>query len=222
MWLVSGDFAWLMKTESSATVSSETKMVLADPTSLGVFGLAVVTLVAASSKLGWTQGTAYVLPWALFLGSFAQLYAATVDFKKNNFFGATVLGAYGLFWMGVCLHWAMSLGWLGEVAQSADGRPLAFACFGFGIFSLFVFVAACEVNKVFAAILLLINILLPSLALSILGIQKELFHEIAAYTELLISLLSFYASGALFLNLFFGRQLLPLGKPFGFIQKGPR
>jgi uncharacterized protein len=205
--------------KSSPSLETASKAELADPTSLGVFGLAIVTLVAASSKMGWTEGTAYVLPWALFLGSFAQLYAATVDFKKNNFFGATVLGAYGLFWMGVCLHWAMALGWFGEIAQAADGRPLAFACLGFGIFSMFVFVAACEVNKVFALILFLINILLPSLALSILGIQEKIFHPLAAYSELGISVLSFYASGALFLNNFFRRQILPLGRPCGFLKR---
>jgi succinate-acetate transporter protein len=96
----------------------------------------------------------------------------------------------------------------------------AFACFGYAVFSLFVQVAAFEVNKVFAAILLLINILLPSLGFSLLGVQKELFHELAAWSELGISLLGFYATGAIFLNGFFGRTLLPLGKPFGWIRKG--
>ncbi|WP_250477662.1 MULTISPECIES: hypothetical protein [unclassified Caballeronia] len=66
----------------------------------------------------------------------------------------------------------------------------------------------------------LINILLPSLGLSILGIHREFFSLLAAYSELLISLLGLYCAGAVFLNTYFGRVLLPLGKPFGFIQKG--
>ena len=205
----------------STTSPSETKIVMADPTPLGVFGLSMVTFVAASAKLGWTSGTAFIIPWALFLGAIAQIYAATVDFKKNNFFGATVLGAYGLFWIAVSLHWAIGLGLLGEKAAAADPRAFAYACFGYTVFSLFVLVAACEVNKVFAAILVLINILLPTLGLSILGIQKELCHVLAAWSELGIALLGFYATGALFLQNFFGRPLLPLGKPFGFIQRKP-
>ena len=103
----------------------------------------------------------------------------------------------------------------------ADPRQLAFACFGYTIFSLFIMVAAFEVNKVFAAILVLINVLLPSLGLSILGINHELFSPLAAWSELLISLLGFYAAGAIFLNSYFGRVLVPLGAPFGFIRKGP-
>jgi ethanolamine transporter EutH len=61
---------------------------------------------------------------------------------------------------------------------------------------------------------------LPSLALSILGVNKELFGALAAWSELGISLLGFYAAGAVFLNNFFGRTLLPLGKPLGLISKG--
>ena len=39
-----------------------------------------------------------------FLGSLAQIWASTIDFKKNNYFGAIVLGAYGLFWTAVAMH----------------------------------------------------------------------------------------------------------------------
>lgn len=200
---------------------TETKIIMSDPTALGVFGLSMVTFVAASAKMGWTSGVTYLIPWALFLGSIAQVWASTIDFKKNNYFGAIVLGAYGLFWIAVAMHWAISLGWLGAVGDKADPRQLAFACFGYFIFSLFIMVAAFEANKVFAIILVLINILLPSLGLSILGINPGLFSPLAAWSELAISLLGFYCAGAVFLNSYFGRTLLPLGKPFGFIPKGP-
>ncbi|MEO8600147.1 MAG: acetate uptake transporter [bacterium] len=207
---------------TSPSPVTETKIIMSDPTALGVFGLSMVTFVAASSKMGWTSGTAYIIPWALFLGSIAQIWASTIDFKKNNYFGAIVLGAYGLFWIAVAMHWAIGLGWLGEVGAKADPRQLGMACIGYFIFSLFIMVAAFEANKVFAAILVLINILLPSLALSIFGINAPFFGMLAAYSELGVALLGFYCAGAVFLNSYFGRALLPLGKPFGFIRKGPQ
>lgn len=206
---------------SSSTQMTETKIVMSDPTALGVFGLSMVTFVAASQKMGWTSGSVYLIPWALFLGSIAQIWASSIDFKKNNYFGAIVLGAYGLFWIGVAMHWAIGLGWLGAVGDKADPRQLGVACIGYFIFSLFIMVAAFEANKVFAAILVMINVLLPSLALSIFGINAPFFSVLAAYSELAISLLGFYCAGAVFLNSYFGRSLLPLGKPFGFIRKGP-
>jgi succinate-acetate transporter protein len=155
------------------------------------------------------------------LGAIAQIWASTIDFKKNNYFGSIVLGAYGLFWAAVAMHWAISQGWLGAVDPAkADPKQLAFACLGYFFFSLFIMVAAFEANKMFAIILVLINILLPSLALSILGVNPGLFSVLAAWSELLISLLGFYTAGAIFLNSYFGRTLVPLGKPFGFIRKG--
>lgn len=212
-----------MDSQPPANVT-ETKIIMSDPTALGVFGLAMVTFVAASQKMGWTTGVTYLIPWALFLGSLAQIWASTIDFRKNNYFGAIVLGAYGLFWVAVGMHWAISLGWFGKVDVSADPKQLAFACIGYTIFSIFIMIAAFEANKVFAAILVCINILLPSLALSILSKGTplaETCHKLAAWSELTISLLGFYAAGAVFLNSYFGRVLLPLGKPFGFIRKGP-
>ena len=67
---------------------TEVKVVVADPTTLGLFGLAIVTLVASSQKLGITDGVSYLIPWALFLGGFAQLIASIFDFKHNNLFGS--------------------------------------------------------------------------------------------------------------------------------------
>lgn len=208
-------------TQAPPPTQTETKIMLSDPTALGVFGLAMVTFVASTQKMGWTTGSTYLIPWALFLGSAAQIWASTVDFKKNNYFGSIVLGVYGLFWAAVAMHWAISQGWFGQVDPKADVRQLAYACFGYFFFSMFIMVASFEANKVFAIILVLINVLLPSLGFSILGINHELFSPLAAWSELLISLFGFYAAGALFLNSYFGRVILPMGAPFGFIKKGP-
>ncbi|MDK3160789.1 acetate uptake transporter [Kamptonema cortianum] len=210
-------------TENASSNITETKIVMSDPTALGVFGLAMVTFVASSQKMGWTTGVAYLIPWALFLGSMAQIWASTIDFRKNNYFGAIVLGVYGLFWIAVAMHWAVSMGWFGLLPENADPRQFAVACIGYFIFSIFIMVASFEANKVFAAILVLINVLLPALALSILKkgtAVGEIAHSAAAWSELLIALLGFYASGAVFLNSYFGRTLLPLGKPLGWIRRG--
>lgn len=209
-----------MTTQSA--IISETKIVMSDPTAMGVFGLSMATFVASSQKMGWTTGVINLVPWLLFLGSIAQVWAASVDFKKNNYFGSIVLGVYGLFWGAVAMHFAIAQGWFGPIDPAkADAKQLAFACLGYFFFSLFIMVAAFEANKMFAIILVLINILLPSLALSIFGVNPPLCSALAAWTELLISLLGFYTAGAIFLNSYFGRPIVPLGKPFGFIQKGP-
>lgn len=197
------------------------KVVTADPSAIGLFGLAIVTLVASSQKLGWTEGLSLVIPWALFLGGIAQFYASILDAKLNNTFGATAFAAYGLFWMSVSLSWFMKLGALGAVLQeNADLRQLGVAFTGYLIFTLFLTIGALETNKVLFSIFVLIDFLFIGLSLSSFGVMEHAMHQLAAYSELLISLLSFYGAGAAVLNKHFGRPFLPVGKPFGMIKKG--
>lgn len=195
------------------------QIVVADPSALGLFGLAMVTLVAASQKLAWTTGLSLVIPWAVFLGAFAQMMASVYDFKHNNVFGATVFGAYGLFWISMAFCWLIKMGVFGSVlAGAVDVKQFGFAFIGYFIFSVFATIAAVETNKVIFAIMVLIDILFASLALDAFGIGGLLAHAAAAWTEFAISILGFYGSGATFLNKFFGKTFLPIGKPFGIFK----
>lgn len=198
------------------------QIVVADPSALGLFGLAIITLVASSQKLGITTGYAFVIPWAFFLGGFAQLVACYYDFNHNNIFGATVFGAFGLFWITVALSWLFKLGVFGDVlAKTADTKQLGFAFLGFFIFAVIGTIASTETNMVLFIDMLFIDVLLGTLALDALGIGGHLPHTIAAYSELIISGISFYGCGASFLNKFFGREFWPVGKPLGLWPKTP-
>ncbi|MBN2260584.1 MAG: acetate uptake transporter [Clostridiales bacterium] len=199
--------------------ANERQITTADPSALGLFGLSMVTLVASSQKLGLTTGTAYIIPWAIFLGAIAQLFAAASDSKKNNVFGTTAFAGYGLFWLGVAASWMISNGMFGEtMAANADVKQLGVAFIGYLIFSLVMTVASMETNKMLFTIFVLIDFLFLGLALSVIwGI--EVGHTLAAYSELLISLVGFYGFAANILNSHFGKVTLPVGKPFGIFKK---
>jgi len=195
---------------------TQVKMVTADPSALGLFGLAMVTLVASSQKLGLTEGLSFILPWAFFLGGLAQLIAALLDAKHNNIFGTTAFAAFGLFWFGVGFSWLIQLGAFGEVlAQNVDPKQLGFAFIGYLIFSLFMTIGAMETHKVLFFIFVFIDILFIGLSLSSFDVMYEVTHTIAGVAELCIALLSFYGCGAIVLNTHFGKIVLPIGKPFG-------
>ncbi|WP_110112337.1 GPR1/FUN34/YaaH family transporter [Bacillus sp. CGMCC 1.16541] len=196
------------------------KMTTADPSAIGLFGLAMVTLVASSQKLGLTEGLSFVLPWALFLGGFAQLFACIHDAKHNNTFGTTAFGAFGLFWLGVGTSWLIQLGFFGEnLAANVDPKQLGFAFVGYLIFSIYMTIGAMETHKVLFFIFVLIDFLFIGLSLSSFGIMPHATHMLAAVSELCIALLSFYGSAAAVLNTHFGRVFLPIGKPFGIFKK---
>ena len=194
------------------------KTIVADPTPLGLFGLAMVTLVASSQKLGITSGLSLVLPWAIFLGAFVQLIACFFDFKHNNTFGATAFGAYAFFWFGIALSWLIKMGIFGEgLSTQADTKQLGFAFVGYLIFSLFMTLGAVETNKVLLIIFLLIDLLFFGLIGDVFGWFHSA-HTLAAYAELGIAFLSFYGSGAILLNKHFGKLFLPIGKPLGIFK----
>jgi len=196
------------------------KIAAADPSAIGLFGLAMVTLVASSQKLGWTEGYAYIIPWAIFLGAFAQLFACINDSKHGNTFGATAFGGFALFWFGMGTSWLIKLGVFGEImAADMDGKQLGFAFIGYLIFSLFMTIGAMEVNKVLFTIFVLIDFLFIGLVGDTFGIAPHVMHKVAAYAELGIALASFYGSAACVLNAHFGRSFLPQGKPFGIFKR---
>jgi uncharacterized protein len=199
---------------------TQIKITTADPSALGLFGLAMVTLVASSQKLGLTEGLSLILPWAFFLGGLAQLFASVLDAKHNNIFGTTAFGAFGLFWFGVGATWLIQLGFFGEnLAANADPRQLGFAFIGYLIFSVFMTIGALETHKVLFFIFVFIDFLFIGLSLSTFGIMHEATHMLAAISELCIALLSFYGAAAIVLNTHFGRVFLPIGKPFGIFKK---
>ena len=176
-----------MSTNNDST--QHVQIAVADPTPLGLFGLAVVTMVASAQKLGIVEGVSWVLPWALFCGSFAQLLAGYFDYCHRNIFGATIFSAFGFFWSAVGMSWM-----IGTIAASSA--------------SLFLFV-----DMVF------IDILLLGLALDGLGIGGHFPHTMAAYAEMAVAIISLYGAGAGFLNNFYGRQFWPVGAPLGIWKK---
>ncbi|MFF2888540.1 acetate uptake transporter [Paenibacillus sp. NPDC057967] len=196
------------------------KIVTADPSAIGLFGLAIVTLVASSQKLGITSGLGYVIPWAIFLGAFAQLFACIQDAKHNNTFGMTAFGAYAFFWFGMATSWLIKLGVFGtELASGLDVKQLGFVFLGYLIFTLFMTIGAMETNKVLFIIFVLIDFLFIGLSLDSFGVGNGAFHSVAAYAELAIAIVSFYGCGAAVLNIHFGRVFLPVGAPFKIFKK---
>ena len=197
----------------------------ADPSALGLFGLAVVTLVASSQKLGLTTGLSYLIPWVIFLGAVAQIVAGLLDYKKLNIFGATAFLAYGLFWLAMAGSWLINLGVFGEALQSGvDTRQMGFAFIAYLVLSLFLTLGAVEANKVLLLDFIFIDLLFLGLTISTFipeGQTHHAFHMLAAFSELIIACISLYGAGANVLNNHFGYGFLPVGKPSGIFVKKP-
>ena len=119
--------------------------------------------------------------------------------------------------MGVASSWLIKMGVFGAVLadpKNMDIRQLGVAFVGYLIFSVYMTIGSLATNKVLFIIFVLIDLLFVGLSLNTFGIMEHASHKLAAYSELLIALFSFYGSAACVLNTHFGRVVLPTGKPF--------
>jgi succinate-acetate transporter protein len=181
---------------------------IADPTSLGLLGLAVAALVLASIDFNWTENKkSLVIPWTLFLGATAQLIAGTIDFRRNNLFGATAFTGYALLWYGLTLTYAIAL-WGGV---PFDLRHLTFAFIGYLIFSIYLTAGSLNTNKTLTIILICIDLALITL---IVNSYAPFDSRIIGVTLFGTAFFSFYGAAAALLNKHIGFEVLPLGKPF--------
>lgn len=180
---------------------------LADPTSLGLFGLAVAALVLASADFGWT-GTqkALIIPWTLFLGATAQLIAGTIDFRRNNLFGATAFTGYALLWYGLTLTYVIML-WGGVAVEP---KHLTFAFIGYLVFSIYLTIGSLNTNKMLFVVLVFIDLALIAL---IVNSYSPFDSRIIGATLFGTSFSAFYGAAGALLNKHMGVEILPLGKP---------
>ncbi|MDR1976950.1 MAG: acetate uptake transporter [Campylobacteraceae bacterium] len=178
-----------------------------DPSALGLFGLALVTLAASSEKLGLTTGTIGLLPIALLLGGFTQLIAGVLDYKKQNVFGGLAFIGYGMFWITIALTWwFMFQGYEGDYT-----KQLGFFYLGYLIFTIYMTIGASITNKVLFSIFVAIDVLFIALTCYGFGIAPAAAKVVAGVAELVISLLSFYGSAANVLNIHMKQEVLPIG-----------
>ena len=193
---------------------------LADPAPFGLFGLAVITFVASTQKLGITTGVSGLIPWAIFLGCIPQFVAAIIDFKKENVFGATVFGSFGLFWFAVASVWLISVGVFGEdMKNSLDMKQFGVVCLGYLFLVGPLTFGAAEAHKVLFLIFVAVDVLLVAMALNYFGIAVKETQIVAGISELAAALIGFYGCAAGVLNKNLGRVVLPVGKPLGIFKK---
>ncbi|WP_297205383.1 acetate uptake transporter [uncultured Brachyspira sp.] len=193
---------------------------LADPSPFGLFGLAVITFVASTQKLGLTSGFAGLIPWAIFLGCITQFVAAIIDFKKDNVFGATVFGSFGLFWIAVGFIWLTTLGVFGEeMKNTIDFKQFGVVCIAYLFLVGPLTFGAAEAHKVLFFIFVAVDVLLVAMALNYLGIAQKETQIVSGISELIAGLLGFYGAAAGVLNKNLGRVVLPVGKPLGIFKK---
>jgi hypothetical protein len=80
-------------------------------------------------------------------------------------------------------------------------------------------VASLETTKQLLIAFIFIDILLFGLTLSSFGIVPHFAHDLAAWSELVVSMIGFYGVGGHLINNHLGYTLIPMGGPTGILKK---
>ena len=190
----------------SETTVKAFPMVTAEPAALGLIGLAVATLVLASTDLGLTSSSSksLMMPWVLFFGATAQLIAGAIDFKRKNIFGATVFTTYSMTMYSISLTLFITI----FTDVEFDITHYAYGLIAILVFSTIATAASLMTNKILFAILIFVD-------LAVVALIAHYLYSASAVPAgiflLLTSVFSFYAAAAILLNTMAGKTILPMG-----------
>ena len=183
----------------------------ADPTALGLFGLAIACAallpIAFGMKSAMTVDALRTASWiCLLFGGGCQFLAGIMSFANKNMLGGTLLTTFSFNWV---MNW-WALDGLAQGKQASSAIVLAVdLCF------LLIFFAMTYAFAFFARVLVVF--LLDIDAIYMLRIAREVLHAqtglaIAIATVALMAI-SLYIAVSLVLVSASGKSLLPLGPP---------
>lgn len=180
---------------------------IADPTPLGIGAFALTTFVLSVFNAGWIDGAAEpaVFGLALAYGGMAQFAAGLWEFAKGNTFGATAFCSFGGFWIS---FWYLT----GYTDLAADVEHLGVGIYllAWGIFTLYMTVAALKMNNAVLWVFILLTITFFLLAIGDLA-EVDFLGTLGGYFGIATAIVAWYTSFAGVTNATFKKTVLPVG-----------
>jgi uncharacterized protein len=195
-------------------VPEEQKTAFANPAPLGLiaFGLTTVILSLINAGVLPKGGEPVVLPLAFAFGGLVQLIAGLMEFRTGNTFGTVAFLSYGAFWWWFAF--LVLLGGHGVLDLSQAGSTIAVTLIGWGVFTLYMWIATFRLAKALWWVFLTLWITFFLLGFGdLLGVP--VLSRAGGWMGVVCGLLAMYTSFALVTNTTFGKTVLPLGAPSG-------
>jgi uncharacterized protein len=146
---------------------------------------------------------------ALAYGGIAQFAAGLWEFAKGNTFGATAFCSYGAFWLS---FWYLAAKTdLSGASPNDAGDAIGWYLIAWGIFTLYMTVAATRVSLAVLAVFVLLTITFFVLGIGEIADSPDGWSKIGGYLGILTAIAAWYASFAGVVNFTFKRTALPTG-----------
>ncbi|HET7683608.1 MAG TPA: acetate uptake transporter [Marmoricola sp.] len=166
---------------------------LADPAPLGLGAFALTTFVLSVVNTDMVKAEPVVFGLALAYGGLAQFAAGMWEFAKGNTFGATAFTSYGAFW--ISFWWLTGKTDLGDLSAGQVANGVGLYLLAWGIFTLYMTVAATRVSGAVLAVFVLLTITFFVLAIGEFA-ESSTWHNIGGWLGILTALAAWYASFA--------------------------
>lgn len=180
---------------------------LGNPAVVGLAAFGLTTLALQFHNVGW-MGLGPVIWLALVFGGTAQLIAGLQEMQTGNNFGYSAFTAYGAFWI------ALGLMFIGNhfelfVASTTD---VGWFLVAWMLYTAIMWVGAMRINS---ALAITFTLLLIGFILLVIGHFGFPFMNVVAGYELMACALgAWYVMAHIIFADVFGKDVLPVGKPW--------
>lgn len=180
---------------------------IGNPAVVGLAGFGLTTMVLQFHNVGW-MGLGPVVWLGLIFGGLAQMIAGIQEMKTGNNFGYCAFTAYGCFWIALCL---LLLGNHYEIYKSST-TDIGWFLVAWTAFTAILWIGSMRIHSALAITftLLLAGFILLDLA----HFGFPFLTEVAGYVLMVCAAMAWYVMAHVIYNDVFGRNVLPVGKPW--------
>ncbi len=180
---------------------------LGNPAVVGLAAFGLTTLTLQFHNAGWME-LGPVIWLGLIFGGTAQLIAGIQEMKTGNNFGYSAFTSYGAFWIALALMFiGNSFGWF-KVSTTDVGWFLV----AWTAYTAIMWVGSMRVNSALAWTFT--TLLIGFILLDLGHFGFPIMNTVAAYELMVCALLAWYVMAHIIFADVFGRDVLPVGKPW--------
>jgi len=180
---------------------------MGNPAVVGLAGFGLTTLILQLHNLGLC-GIGPVVALGLIFGGLTQLIAGYQEFKAGNNFGYSAFCSYGAFWIAL----AVILLFNKYDIYKSNETDLGYFLVCWTLYTMILWVAAMRIHGAMACTFT--SLVAGFILLDLAHFGYPAMTKVAAYVLILCALNAWYMMAHVIFKQVFGRDVLPVGKPW--------
>ncbi len=180
---------------------------LGNPAVVGLAGFGLTTMVLQFHNVGW-MGLGPVVWLGLIFGGLAQMIAGIQEMKTGNNFGYCAFTSYGCFWIALCF---ILIGNHYDLYKSST-TDVGWFLVAWTVFTAILWVGSMRIHNALAITFTLLLAGFILLDLAHFGMPH--LTVVAGYVLMVCASLAWYVMAHVIFMDLFGRNVLPVGKPW--------